>query len=418
MLRILIAILILTFASLDSPAQKKRTMKSAKTEQEAAQKKIKETKKKISANTAQTEKELSKLNLIRGEITQKEQQISVTRSKLDSLNNLITHAQSQLDSLDNRRAILRKTYIEELRKLQGTQQDLGIIAYIFAAKSFSEAYSRIRYVQEFANWRKRRTNEIKEISTKIELEKNDLAGLQSKQSTSLSALNSDQAILKAKQDESNRMVTKLKRDGKNLKIALDKEQKRLKKIDNEITRMIEEERREREKQKDKDKRSKDKDKKDSQKKSEGKTTKPKSEIDNSDPDAAMTAKFARNKGSMIFPVASPYRIVARFGSSNGQLNNTGIEMVLDGSDGVRCAFEGIVSRIFQSSDGTYSIMVRHGAYITVYYNIATPSVRAKANVKAGQTLGRAAIDGRYGKPLLHFEVRHGSTALNPLEWVK
>lgn len=419
MLRALIVILIFSLASLDGLAQKKRTIKTAKTEQEAAQKKIKETKKKINANTAKTEKELNKLKLLRGEISQKEQQISVTRGKLDSLNNLISHAQGQLDSLNNRRDLLRKTYTNELRKLQGTQQELGVITYIFAAKSFSDAYSRIRYVQAFSDWRKRKTNEIKETSAKIELQKTDLTGLQAEQSTSLSALNSDQAILKAKQDESNRMVTKLKRDGKNLKIALDKEQKRLKKIDNEITRMIEAERREHEKQKNKNKDKKEKkESKGSSKKSKGKTLKPKAEIDNSDPDAAMTAKFARSKGSMTFPVASPYRIVARFGSSNGQLNNTGIEMVLDGSDAVRCAFEGTVSRIFQSSDGTYSIMVRHGAYITVYYNIATPSVRAKANVKAGQTLGKAAIDGRFGKPLLHFEVRHGSTALNPLEWVK
>lgn len=418
MIRVLIAILFFSVASIYCPAQKKRTIKSAQTEQQAAQKKIKETQKKISANTAQTEKELNKLQLIQGEISQKETQITATRSKLDSLNTLISHAQGQIDSLDNRRQTLRNAYINELRKLQGTQQQLGIITYIFAAKTFSEAYSRIHYIQEFAGWRRRKTQEISEISAKIELEKTDLAGLQSEQSTSLSALNSDQAILRAKKDESNRLVTKLKRDGKNLKIALDKEQKRLKKIDDEITRMIEAERREREKQQNKDKQKKSKDKKEPTPKSEGKTTKPKSEIDYSDPDAAMTAKFAANKGKMTFPVTTPYRIVARFGSSNGQLNNTGVEMVLDGSDGVRCAFEGTVSRIFQSSDGSYSIMVRHGAYITVYYNIATPSVKAKSEVKAGQTLGRAAIDGRYGKPLLHFEVRHGSTALNPLEWVK
>lgn len=418
MLRLLIAILIFSIASLHSPAQKKRTIKSVQTEQQAAQKKIKETKKKISANTAQTEKELSKLSLIRGEISQKEQQISVTRNKLDSLNALISHAQGQIDSLDNRRTHLRNAYTKELRKLQGTQHHLSPLSYIFAAGSFQEAYSRIRYVQEFSNWRKRKTQEISELSAKIELQRNDLAGLQSEQSTSLSALNSDQAILKAKQDESNRMVTKLRRDGKNLKIALDKEQKRLKKIDNEITRMIEAERREREKQKHQKEKKSPKEQKDSSKKSGGKTPKPKSEIDNSDPDEAMTAKFANNKGTMIFPVTSPYRMVAKFGSSNGQINNTGIEMVLDGSDGVRCVFEGTVSRIFQSSDGNYSIMVRHGAYITVYYHIAIPSVKAKAKVKAGQTLGRAAIDGRYDKPLLHFEVRHGSTALNPLEWVK
>ena len=417
MLRLLIVILISSLASIHCPAQKNRSMKSAKTEQQAAQQKIKETKKKISANTAKTEQELSKLKLIQGEISNKEAQISVTRTKLDSLNTQISLAQEQLDSLDNRRLTLRNAYIKELRKFQGTQQYLGPLAYIFAANTFSEAYSRMQYIREFSGWRKRKTLELNEISGRIEQEKANLSELQTEQSTSLSALNSDQAILKAKKDESDRIVTKLKRDSKSLKIALEKEQKRLKKIDDEITRMIEAERREQEKQ-NKDKSKKSEKQKDTPSKSKGKTTSPKSEIDNSDPDAAMTDKFAKSKGAMTFPVASPYRIVSRFGSSNAGINNTGIEMVLDGSDGVRCVFEGTVSRIFQSTDGTYSIMVRHGAYITVYYNLASPSVKSKAKVTAGQTIGKAAEDGRYSKPLLHFEVRKGSTALNPLEWVK
>ncbi len=132
----------------------------------------------------------------------------------------------------------------------------------------------------------------------------------------------------------------------------------------------------------------------------------------------MTSKFAAGKGSMLFPVASPYRIVAKYGSSNGQPYNTGIEIVLDGSANVRSIFEGTVSRIFQNHDGNYSIMVRHGAYITVYYNIGSLSVKAKEKVTAGQTLGRAATDARYGKPMLHFEVRKGSETLNPLSWVR
>lgn len=424
---LIILVIALLGASGGNAAKKKqRTIRSAQTEQQATQKKIKETTKKLNDNSAQTEKELNKLNLLRGEITQKERQILETRSQIDTLSNSITKAQDQLDDLNNRLEQLRNAYKTALRRLQGTQYATNELAYIFGSESFTKAYSRIRYTQEFANWRRRKSKEIKETLAKIEQKKAQLATLHSERATSLSALSSDQAILKAKQDETDKTVAKLQRDGVNLQRALDKEKKRLKSIDSEISKMIEAERREREQQKKKQQdqkkggTTKQKDSKTTPAKSKGGTTatKPKTKIDNSDPDAAMTSKFAAGKGSMLFPVASPYRIVAKYGSSNGQPYNTGIEIVLDGSANVRSIFEGTVSRIFQNHDGNYSIMVRHGAYITVYYNIGSLSVKAKEKVTAGQTLGRAATDARYGKPMLHFEVRKGSETLNPLSWVR
>ena len=424
---LIILVIALLGASGGNAAKKKqRTIRSAQTEQQATQKKIKETTKKLNDNSAQTEKELNKLNLLRGEITQKERQILETRSQIDTLSNSITKAQDQLDDLNNRLEQLKNAYKTALRRLQGTQYATNELAYIFGSESFTKAYSRIRYTQEFANWRRRKSKEIKETLAKIEQKKAQLATLHSERATSLSALSSDQAILKAKQDETDKTVAKLQRDGVNLQRALDKEKKRLKSIDNEISKMIEVERREREQQKKKQQdqkkggTTKQKDSKPAPAKSKGGTTatKPKTKIDNSDPDAAMTSKFAAGKGSMLFPVASPYRIVAKYGSSNGQPYNTGIEIVLDGSANVRSIFEGTVSRIFQNHDGNYSIMVRHGAYITVYYNIGSLSVKAKEKVTAGQTLGRAATDARYGKPMLHFEVRKGSETLNPLSWVR
>lgn len=424
---LIILVIALLGASGGNAAKKKqRTIRSAQTEQQATQKKIKETTKKLNDNSAQTEKELNKLNLLRGEITQKERQILETRSQIDTLSNSITKAQDQLDDLNNRLEQLKNAYKTALRRLQGTQYATNELAYIFGSESFTKAYSRIRYTQEFANWRRRKSKEIKETLAKIEQKKAQLATLHSERATSLSALSSDQAILKAKQDETDKTVAKLQRDGVNLQRALDKEKKRLKSIDNEISKMIEAERREREQQKKKQQdqkkggTTKQKDSKTTPAKSKGGTTatKPKTKIDNSDPDAAMTSKFAAGKGSMLFPVASPYRIVAKYGSSNGQPYNTGIEIVLDGSANVRSIFEGTVSRIFQNHDGNYSIMVRHGAYITVYYNIGSLSVKAKEKVTAGQTLGRAATDARYGKPMLHFEVRKGSETLNPLSWVR
>lgn len=418
--KFLIVCCLLAATAGDCPAKKqKRTISTAQSEQKATQRRISETTRKINDNARKTEQTLNELSLLRGEINLKERQISATRQELDSLNNVIAITQDSIETLNLRLESLRATYVKALRKLQGSQYATDELGFVFSSESFSKAYARIRYIQEFSKWRKRKAAEIKAAVVAIEQQKTILAELQNKRTSSLNTLSTDQALLKARQDETGKMMAKLQRDGKNLKAALDKEKKRLKSIDDEITKMIEEERRERERQK----KSKGATAPKNGKTAPGKSKtpdKPKSDsrIDNSDPDAAMTSKFASHKGSMLFPVAGPYRIVAKFGSSNGQPNNTGIEIVLDGSADCRSVFEGVVSRVFQNHDGNYSVMVRHGAYITVFYNVASLSVKAKDKVKAGQTIGRVAVDSRYGKPMLHFEVRKGSQTLDPLSWVK
>jgi len=433
MWRLVIVVLIFAMPVGDASAAKtKRNIKTVKSEQQAAQRRIKETSRKISDNEQKTERTLNQLNLLRGEISQKEAQILTTRMQLDSIGKDITLAQDSLSALENRLAKLKSSYVAALRKLQGTQQFTNQLAYIFASESFSKALARIRYVKSFSKWRKRKAEEIRQTAEALKNQKNYLSALHSQRSSSLNSLNNDQTMLKAKREETGRMVASLKSDGVNLKKALEKEKRRLSNIDSEITRMIEAERRERERQ-ERNKKSGSKAKgKDSSigskesstsgksgyagKSSSGNATK--SRINNVDPDAVMTRNFASAKGSMIFPVSGSYRIVSRFGSTADQPYNTGIEIVLDSSDKARAVFDGTVSRIFQNHDGNYSVMVRHGAYITVFYNIGSLSVKNNGKVKAGQTIGRVAVDPRYGKPMLHFEVRKGTQTLNPQSWVR
>ena len=426
-----------------TPAPQKRTINTAKQEKQDAQKRINEATRKLNDNARQTEKKLTELNMIRGEIDRTEAQIERTRQQVDSINVHIAQTQDSLTSLDNKLQQLKNSYISALRKLQGSQIMTNELAYIFSSGSFQKAKARIRYVQEFGRWRRRKAEEIKQTQNVILDKKEQLTQLHNQRSASLDELSSDQASLVARRDEAGRVVNQLKTDGANLQRAIEKEKKRLSNIDQEITRMIEAERRERErreaerrkkaeaeagrKQNAKDKSDSKGQKTQSDSKAAtaketpakpGQPTKPKTALDNSDPDAEMTAKFADAQGKMLFPVVGAYRIAHKYGAQAGQPNNTGIEIVLDGSDTARSIFEGTVSRIFQNSDGNYAVMVRHGAYITVFYNIASPSVKPGQKVTAGQTIGRVADDDRYSRPMLHFEVRKGSATMNPLQWVR
>lgn len=419
-----------------APKKKKGTVDNARQNKARTEQQIKKKEQEIKQNAAQTEKTLAELQLLHGEINAKERQIAAAQAQVDSLNAVITAATDSIAGLNEGLKEMERTYTQALRRLQGSQYATNILAYIFSSSTFHTAYSRLRYLREFADWRKRRIAEIHRVRAEIEAQRNQLAALQSERTAVLASLNSDQAVLVTRRNDTDRLVTKLKSDGRNLQAALAKEKQRLAAIDNEITRMMQQEEQERRKRQEAERKKKQQQQQQPKKPAQQQPSQPKNgsgsnapakpsnpakppvSVDNSDPDAAMTAKFAGAKGSMTFPVPSPYRIVSDYGASAGKPFNTGIEIVCDGTPTARAVYEGTVSRIFENSNGNYTVMVRHGAYISVYYNIQSLSVKSGAKVTAGQAIGTVAMDSRLGKPMLHFEIRKGSQTVNPTPWLR
>ncbi|MGN0209925.1 MAG: peptidoglycan DD-metalloendopeptidase family protein, partial [Muribaculaceae bacterium] len=78
-----------------------------------------------------------------------------------------------------------------------------------------------------------------------------------------------------------------------------------------------------------------------------------------------------------------------------------------------------VTRIFVVEGYHNVVLVRHGEYITVYCGLANVAVSKGAKVKAGQALGAIFVDqADSNRAILHFEVRHERSTLNPEEWLK
>ena len=139
-------------------------------------------------------------------------------------------------------------------------------------------------------------------------------------------------------------------------------------------------------------------------------------------DAKLSSNFVSNKGRLPMPITGSYSIVGHYGNYNVSglrnvtLNNKGIDIRGQQGCSARAIFDGIVSSVFHYG-GAYIVMLRHGTYISVYSGLSSVSVRKDQKVKARDTLGSVAkdADGRY---ILHFQLRNGSSRLNPEQWVR
>ena len=139
----------------------------------------------------------------------------------------------------------------------------------------------------------------------------------------------------------------------------------------------------------------------------------------------LSGSFESNKGNLLFPVSTSYKIVKPFGRQRHpelkhvETDNGGIDIETSRGASARAVFEGKVSVIFQTDGFNTVVMLRHGNYLTVYVNIAESFVKTGDVVKAGQPIGRIFSDpDDDNRTILHFEIRKEKTKLNPEFWVK
>lgn len=133
-------------------------------------------------------------------------------------------------------------------------------------------------------------------------------------------------------------------------------------------------------------------------------------------DRMISGGFEANKGRLPSPLAGG-RIVSHFGThtveglSGVQLDNKGINILGQAGSTVRSIYDGVVSAVFNAG-GTIGVLVRHGAYISVYCNLRSVSVSRGQKVSARQSLGVVGRDN-----ILQFQLRKERDKLNPERWI-
>lgn len=417
-----------------------RTMSTVKQEQRRAEKTLKDAGKKLNDNTRRTEQELVRLNQLEGELKEKNREIDNIRTSLSAIDSDIKVAGDSLAVLEKNLAALKTQYAGALRKMQGNFRSKNLITFLFSASSFSDVTARYRYLREFSDWRKRKMQEISKASNLLGSQRRQLGSLQSERRKTLSSLTENESQLRSKRDETDKVVARLKKEGSQLQKTIDNNQRKLKKLENELDRMIlAEQKRQAEAQRkaeqaarQKKQQTASKNKKQPQRKTVNKpsaSAKGNSEMaavtSGNAESRALSGSFESNRGRLLFPVRGRYTIVKGFGRQthpdlpNVVTDNPGIDIAASEGAKARSIFEGTVSGIFSQDGYNKVVMVRHGSYISIYANLSSINVRMGEKVRANQDLGTIYRDPEYGnKPVLHFELRRERAKLNPMQWIR
>lgn len=434
--------------------RRERSSSDVRREQAVTTRDIKETSAKLDENKRNTAQQLNRLGDLRVRMTEQSHVIQVNRQEANSLQGRIVTVSDSVRALQQSVENLKKSYAATLKRFQGTERMTDKLSFIFAAESFNEALARFRYMRQINQWRKRKSEELHQATLKLNTQQTELKSLLQQKESNLVRLNIAQAQMKRDTEETDRIVTELKREGSNLQSHLARQQQRLSALDRELDRIItlEQERqrraeearrkrqaeleaqrkREQERRKQQELASKQSSaKKQSARPSSSKTKPapaPQAEERESAPITASIkpSAFAAMRGRLPFPLEGRYRVVSAFGRHphpdipSVEVDNPGIDIeLLSGSGRVRAVAEGTVSAVFRQPGYNNIVMVRHGEYLTIYAGVDDLAVATGQTVSAGQTIGRVQQDSENdGRRRLHFEVRREREKLNPMSWLR
>lgn len=378
-----------------------KSINSLKSEQEKVQKSLKRAQDSLKNTQLSTKKAMREVSRLDQGIEERSKLIQNKNEEILSLQDNISTLEKDILRLELEYASNKEKYVDLIYHAYVQNSSYSKLMFVLSAESFSQAYRRFRYIQNFANLRKLHADEI--ASNRDELvEKRSLLTEKKAESTLLvQEREAENQKLLEEKDEQNRLLESLKNKEKEFAAELAKQQAAAEKLDQRIKELIEKEAEEAAKR--------------MAKKSDGKAQ---------NVVKTENTAFESAKGTLPSPLPSSH-ITGRFGVQfhpvlrHVKTNNKGVYVTSEAGAVAKAVYEGEVTQLFSVPGSNNAVIVRHGNYLSVYSNLTNVYVKKGQKVSAGDRIGSVYEDENDdNKTTLFFQIWKEKELQNPEEWVK
>jgi murein DD-endopeptidase MepM/ murein hydrolase activator NlpD len=113
------------------------------------------------------------------------------------------------------------------------------------------------------------------------------------------------------------------------------------------------------------------------------------------------------------------RVISAFGAKTNGQQNDGINVAVPEGTPVKAADDGVVAYAGNELKGYGNlVLIRHAnGYVSAYANASELMVKRGDTIKRGQVIAHAGQTGNVTSPQLHFEIRKGSTPVDPAQYL-
>lgn len=113
------------------------------------------------------------------------------------------------------------------------------------------------------------------------------------------------------------------------------------------------------------------------------------------------------------------KVVTSYGAKTNGKSNDGINLAVPEGTPVKAAEDGVVAYSGNELKGYGNlVLVRHSnGYVTAYAHASELLVKRGDSIKRGQVIAKSGQSGEVASPQLHFEIRKGSSPVDPLQFL-
>jgi murein DD-endopeptidase MepM/ murein hydrolase activator NlpD len=113
------------------------------------------------------------------------------------------------------------------------------------------------------------------------------------------------------------------------------------------------------------------------------------------------------------------KVITGYGAKTNGKSNDGINLAVPEGTPVKAAEDGVVAYSGNELKGYGNlVLVRHSnGYVTAYAHASELLVKRGDTIKRGQVIAKSGQSGEVSSPQLHFEIRKGSSPVDPLQFL-
>ena len=434
--------------------RKSKTLQRLEQERKQLLRSIEASDKKLQQLRRDTRNEEQTLRTVKEQVEQRRQVVAVLGNEVSGLQARIDTLSGHIGRLHRREGALLLRYRAALVQLQRIDTHIDPVLFVLSSQNPAEARERQRFLSRYSKAVREASVALRTTRAEIEATKAEVGRTHSEKEQLLSLREAEKKKLEAEEQQRTAQVKDLQGKQQVLAQDLSKQKKRAEDLDHKIQAQVEAEiiaaqRRAAELQRRREEARRRRQTQPTPPPSTGRSGRSKGTTPPPPPpppaddepeerraatpggyamdanERALASSFAQNKGRLPAPIRGSYSILRTFGvhqhseHNRVQVNSSGVDFGVNGDSRAYAVFSGVVSRVFVIPGYGTAVILRHGNYLTVYANLSSVAVSTGSRVSTGQSIGSvgASPDGSSGR-LLHFQLWHERTKLNPLAWIK
>ena len=341
--------------------------------------------------------ELTIISLLDQKLLNRKKLISTYNYEIYTYNKQIESINNVIDSLDRQISKVKSDYAKCLNFIYLNKFYSNPLLFIFSGSSISDSYNKVLFLRNVNIYKRSQKESLDRMSSKYDSLQVSINNKKNSVLKLLNQVSQETSLIKTEYSSRQLLIDSLTHNVSNLYSIIQKDQARANELEKTILKLIQEEAERTKKLRENNKISKE--------------------------ESVLYSNITEAKGHLKWP-SSKSVVVSNFGEHEHPLlpnvivRNNGIDLDVLDSHSIFPVFDGIVSKVIVIPGSNISVIIRHGAVLTVYSNLSKVFVKKDDNVTTSTQIGLVENSTGLNSNILHFELWDGESKQNPLLWLE